>query len=294
MAKENKLFKQFIAKVEIDDVERTVTAIISTDSVDRDGEVVLPKGANLESYLKNPVMLWAHDYYEPPIGRTLWIKTGRNNIKAKAQFAETEKAMEIYELFKGGFLNAFSIGFIPKKSHAPEPKEIEKRPEWVEARRIYDEWELLEFSVVPVPANPEALATSIKSKQLKLSDETIKELDIEIEDEEIFLTTQKQTYDCECIECGEKLSSDKHCKDLKCPKCGGQMRRVERPGPGQASLELPVKKPSIIQIRRPVIIQRPLNVPVKRPVRVVKISRAASAEEVAKLVKAKIKGRIYV
>jgi len=47
----------------------------------------------------------------------------------------------------------------------------------------------------------------------------------------------KAKYDCECIECGHKLTSDKHCKDIKCPKCGGQMRRVERPGPGQESLD---------------------------------------------------------
>ena len=40
-------------------------------------------------------------------------------------------------------------------------------------------------------------------------------------------------YNCECIKCGHKMTSDKHCADLKCPKCGGQMRRAERPGPGQ-------------------------------------------------------------
>jgi len=42
-----------------------------------------------------------------------------------------------------------------------------------------------------------------------------------------------EKFECECIECGYKETSEKHCKDLKCPKCGGQMRRVERPGPGQ-------------------------------------------------------------
>jgi len=42
-----------------------------------------------------------------------------------------------------------------------------------------------------------------------------------------------EKYNCECIKCGYKMSSEKHCKDLKCPECGGQMRREERPGPGQ-------------------------------------------------------------
>ena len=43
----------------------------------------------------------------------------------------------------------------------------------------------------------------------------------------------KKKYTCECIKCGHILETDKHCKDIKCSKCGGQMRRKERPGPGQ-------------------------------------------------------------
>lgn len=53
--------------------------------------------------------------------------------------------------------------------------------------------------------------------------------------------TLEQAYSCTCIACGHKMNSgDTHCKDLVCEKCGGQMRRSERPGPGKASLdELP-------------------------------------------------------
>jgi len=47
---------------------------------------------------------------------------------------------------------------------------------------------------------------------------------------------QKTTYQCECIKCGYKKTSTTHCNDLKCPKCGGQMRRVERPGPGRNAI----------------------------------------------------------
>ncbi len=46
-------------------------------------------------------------------------------------------------------------------------------------------------------------------------------------------SSEKTVYQCECIECGYKETSTTHCNDLKCPKCGGRMRRVERPGPGQ-------------------------------------------------------------
>jgi len=43
----------------------------------------------------------------------------------------------------------------------------------------------------------------------------------------------KEVFNCECIKCGHKMKSKKHCNDIKCPKCGGQMRRAERPGPGR-------------------------------------------------------------
>ena len=44
-----------------------------------------------------------------------------------------------------------------------------------------------------------------------------------------------EKYNCECIKCGHKVTSDKHCDELKCSECGGQMRRVERPGPGKGA-----------------------------------------------------------
>ena len=179
------LRKQFVAvasKVDVD--ERTVTAVISTSTVDRDGEVLQANGAILDSYLKNPVVLWAHDYFSAPIGKAQWVTKGRGKITAKVQFAETQQAQEVFELFKGGFLNAFSVGFRPLKSHAPTPDEIKKKPEWANAWRIFDEWELLEFSPVPVPANPEALMLAVKSKDITLSDENRKAFGFEDEDEE--------------------------------------------------------------------------------------------------------------
>lgn len=60
----------------------------------------------------------------------------------------------------------------------------------------------------------------------------------------------KKKFTCECLKCSHTLKTDKHCIDLKCPKCGGQMRRKERPGPGQEKFALigspsePPKKPA--------------------------------------------------
>lgn len=50
---------------------------------------------------------------------------------------------------------------------------------------------------------------------------------------EDILQDDKEQFDCECIECGYKIKSEKHCSELRCERCGGTMRRSSRPGPGQ-------------------------------------------------------------
>lgn len=48
---------------------------------------------------------------------------------------------------------------------------------------------------------------------------------------------EEANYECECLDCGKITSIDGHCKDTKCPSCGGKMRRKDRPGPGQKASE---------------------------------------------------------
>lgn len=136
-----------------DPASRTVTFTISTASVDRMGDTIAVDGWQMESYRKNPVVLWAHDSSSLPVGKAskLWIES--NKLKAETTFTPPGMARfndTVYEMIKGGFLNATSVGFLPLKySLVDDPK-----------RRFgidFIEQELLEFSVVPVPANAEAL-----------------------------------------------------------------------------------------------------------------------------------------
>lgn len=241
--------KGFVAESKgTDDDERSSTELISTANKDRDNEILMPRGAVLEHYKKNPQVLWAHDYRQPPVGRAAWVKkdTATKGLLAKTIYAATDFAEEIWSLVKGGFLPARSVGFIPIESHEPDEKELEKHPEYEGARRIYDKWELLEYSIVPVPSNRQALQMAV-DKDISLSVELQKQLGIE-SDERFAQALEdfrnlKLKYDCECIKCGHKLSSNNHCKDLKCPECGGQMRRAERPGPGQEAFEIEDSKP---------------------------------------------------
>ena len=212
----------------IDEKERTLTAYISTGARDRMDEVLTPAGVDLRAYKKNPVVLWAHNYQQPPIGKALWVKKDGEGIVSKVKFANTEFAQEVFDLYKEGYMRAFSVGFIPKEHEDGDGK---KSP-----RRTYTKWEMLEYSAVPVPANPEALTLAIQKGVLK-SDKLKEQLLPEAEEVEVEGVETKPKFKCEGIDCGHKVTTDKHCKDIKCSKCGGTMRRAERPGPGQASAE---------------------------------------------------------
>lgn len=164
------IYKDFIGEIkEINEKENTLTSFVSTNSVDRMGEVLDPSGADLSNYRKNPVVLWAHDYSQPPIGKALWAKRSGDGILAKMEFAPTAFAQEIKKLYQEKFLNTFSVGFIPKN--------------WVDGKsqkdpaRTYTQWEMLEYSAVPVPANPDALALAMQ-KQILTIPELIKSLDV--------------------------------------------------------------------------------------------------------------------
>lgn len=148
-----KVFRQYVGKSSVNQ-DGTVKAVISTNTPDRYDDIVSPKGALLDNYRRNPVVLWNHNSNLPPIGKNINIMVYDNEIVALTKFADTQLAQEIKSLYEGGFMSAFSIGFIPKKSDIDS-----------QGRTVFTEWELLEYSCVPIPANPEALTMALKNVQ---------------------------------------------------------------------------------------------------------------------------------
>ena len=222
------VFKGFVEskEPEIKDGERAVVSTISTEAIDRDQEVMLLKGADLKHFLKNPVVLYGHGYGELPIGRAAWVRKDNGKLKAKTIFASAEAnpvAEQVYNLFKERILRAWSVGFIVLDSRDAKPKEF-KEP----VRRVITKWALLEYSAVPVPSNMEALVTAV-GKGLKLTDPIRTDLGLPDDEKD----DEKQTYSCECLDCGHTMETEEHCASIKCPECGGEMRRAERPGPGR-------------------------------------------------------------
>jgi HK97 family phage prohead protease len=149
----------------IDDVnagKREVVAIISTDAIDRDNEVVSPKGMKKKSFNGNPVVMVNHDYQTLPVGKALWVKAEANRVLAKYTITDkTQLGRDVFALIQDGVLSAHSIGFVSNYSSKPTTKEVNERPDLKGAKLIHRDWNLLEFSVVGIPANPEALTLSV-------------------------------------------------------------------------------------------------------------------------------------
>lgn len=156
-----KQFKNFTTEVK-QIGERKMSFTITTASVDRDGDTIDPKGWDMSSYMKNPVVLWAHDYSCPPVGKAVNIQSTDKGIQADVEFTPPGMnpfADQIHDMCKSGFLNATSVGFVGKEADQATDRKY---------GMDFKKQELLEFSIVPVPSNPEALAQrGIKNDELK-------------------------------------------------------------------------------------------------------------------------------
>ena len=146
----------------IDEKARTIEFVASTEAVDRYGDVIRVAGWKLESYRANPVFLWAHKSGEPPIGKCVDVRTESSPpaLVQKIEFADAATykfADTIFQLYKGKFLNAVSVGFMPLE----QPNTIRDEKNDYATGYEFTSQELLELSAVPIPANPEAVARMV-------------------------------------------------------------------------------------------------------------------------------------
>jgi len=341
----------------------TMRIIASTEAIDRDGEVIKLSGWDLKAFKNNPVLLWAHNHRDLPLGKFLSITNSKANkrLEGVIKWASEEAnpfAKFVKAQFAEGLMKTFSVGFIPRERDVNEPNIITKA-------------ELLEVSAVPVPSNSEAMAllsakdfggkkdiftfdpkemkefvndnkynptqladfinekwgifkTVVPFKSYKLLDKganwnskdvnanlkawatgdedkinfgdyrkafawfnenkaesiasykfahhdyqnevvtnfrgvtlamsnLLGEDGIDIPENERkrvynhlkkhyleynetppkFKEVEEKAFSCQCLDCDHKFTSEKHCNEVKCPKCGGKCRRAGRPGVGR-------------------------------------------------------------
>lgn len=144
--------------------EREVLFTITSGSIDRENDVVALDGWDIKQYMANPVVLWGHDgrSITSLVGRCVEIGADGTAMKGRVEFAPADlgagvgdTAETILRMCRLGFINATSVGFRPLEWEFTEDK-----------ARGADDWfpgidfkkqELMEFSIVSIPCNPEAL-----------------------------------------------------------------------------------------------------------------------------------------
>ena len=138
----------------------------SDETLDRYNEILSASGWRLANYQLNPVFQNSHQYGDIifTLGRALATEVRGGKLFQRIQFATDVNPMAkiAYGLYRGKFLNAVSVGFIPIR--------------WLTGNqesgysRKYIAQELLEVSAVSIPANPNALALGYKSGAVEKSD----------------------------------------------------------------------------------------------------------------------------
>ena len=138
----------YLTKQDEDTEDLYITGYASTIDKDRASDVIVAdawkKEGALSNYLNNPIILAFHDHTRP-IGKTIEHSIDSKGLKITAKISKAAK--EIKELILDGILSAFSVGFMVKDADYDSKTDM----------FVIKEIELLEISVVAVPANQSAL-----------------------------------------------------------------------------------------------------------------------------------------
>ena len=186
MELEQKLFTTALAEEIEENGEKVKFFVASDDVEDRQGEIISSDGWQLANFKKNPMLLWSHDQYSPPIGKAekigFKVINGIKKLVYQPIFhLKSEMSRLMADLVNGGWVAASSVGFKPLEMDG----------------NTYTKQELLEISLVNVPANPNALAfaqskgyslDTIKKvldiKESKMEEPIKEEEDIKVEEKE--------------------------------------------------------------------------------------------------------------
>ena len=121
------------------------------------------------------IILWSHDQSTLPIGRATKIGVEGGRLVTNIQFGSTRLANAVEKSVKSGVLNAVSVGFRPLRWKFSNDDSRDRGVDFFEQ-------ELLEISLVNVPANSDALlvgSTGIpKSYKEKQRDKRQRDLEL--------------------------------------------------------------------------------------------------------------------
>jgi hypothetical protein len=212
---------------------RVLEFIASTETPDRSNDIIDVAGWDLTNYNKNAIFAWSHDYSKLPVGKGVNAFADIRNkaLKIQVKFPtiaelcsdvehpskEALLADTVYNMYKGGYLNAVSVGFRGLEYEQRSDDSVKDLPMW-ERGIHFKKAELFELSAVLVPCNQEALVTmrgmkSFNPEGLKMVEDILSKSNVpegetsgEVEDMEI--TEQIKALTDKVTSLEEKLNSN--------------------------------------------------------------------------------------
>lgn len=143
---------------DVDTASRTVSGIISTTTPDNDGEVVLPSGLDMSYFPKRVKTVYLYHDYEKPVGKCRRMELRDGSLWASTYITSTALGEDVLKMMDEGVINGFSIGFATK---AYGPPTNDEEDEYGEHHTIHREGRLYEYSITPMPCNPDALVSMV-------------------------------------------------------------------------------------------------------------------------------------
>lgn len=146
------------------DAKRQIRVVAASGKPDRSGDIVVTSGILLEEFKKNPIILWAHDHYGLPVAQAVEVGLVKGRLEMVLEFATAEVyafADTVYKLIKGKFLRGVSIGAQVLEAEWMFDKETEEI-----IGRKFTALNLLELSIVPIPADSRALIQAYDAKKI--------------------------------------------------------------------------------------------------------------------------------
>ena len=152
-----------------DDIESTrkVRFTISTGAKDRHNSIINMKGWQLENFNRNPIVGYQHNVYGdnmcvPPnpddvLGPArAWIENDRLMGEVTFETADINpQAEKVFRKVLNGTLRATSVGFL-EVGRGKTIQDKDDKGKVIGETYHFDGQELIEFSIVNIPSNPEA------------------------------------------------------------------------------------------------------------------------------------------